>query len=76
MGSLGRAAVGMVLVVAIGVPIGWAMGRWWRVQAYFTDMVTIGLALPAYIWALLAIMWFGFGLKAPSSPWSSRPRPD
>ena len=63
--SLGRALVGLGLVVLIGVPVGWAMGRWWRVQAFLTDGVTIGLALPAYIWALLAIMWFGFGLKAP-----------
>ena len=49
----------------IGVPIGYAMGRWWRVQAFFTDIVTVGLALPAFIWALLAVMWFGFGNEAP-----------
>ena len=41
------------------------MGRWWRVQAYFTDIVTVGLALPAYIWVLLGVMWFGFGFRAP-----------
>ncbi len=28
-------------------------------------MVTVGLALPAYIWALLGVMWFGFGFRAP-----------
>lgn len=63
--SLQRAAIGLVLIVLIGVPIGYAMGRWWRVQAFFTDLVTVGLALPAYIWALLAVMWFGFGFRAP-----------
>jgi NitT/TauT family transport system permease protein len=63
--SLQRAAIGVGLVVAIGAPIGYAMGRWWRVQAFFTDLVTVGLALPAYIWALLAVMWFGFGSRAP-----------
>lgn len=63
--SLGRFALGMVFVVAIGVPLGYAMGRWWRVQAFFTDLVTVGIALPAFIWALLGIMWFGFGIKAP-----------
>jgi ABC-type nitrate/sulfonate/bicarbonate transport system permease component len=63
--SLGRTAVALCFVMAIGIPLGYMMGRWWRVQAYFTDLVTVGLAMPAYIWALLAIMWFGFGLKAP-----------
>jgi NitT/TauT family transport system permease protein len=63
--SLERAAVALVIVILIGVPVGYAMGRWWRVQAYFTDLVTVGLALPAFIWALLTVMWFGFGNKAP-----------
>ena len=63
--SLERTSIALVLIVLIGVPIGYAMGRWWRVQAFFTDIVTVGLALPAFIWALLAVMWFGFGNKAP-----------
>lgn len=63
--SLQRTAVALVIIIAIGVPLGYAMGRWWRVQAYFTDIVTVGIALPAYMWALLAVMWFGFGIRAP-----------
>jgi NitT/TauT family transport system permease protein len=63
--SLGRTAAALAIVVAIGVPVGYAMGRWWRVQAYFTDLVTVGIALPAYMWALLGVMWFGFGFRAP-----------
>jgi ABC-type nitrate/sulfonate/bicarbonate transport system permease component len=63
--SLTRTLLALVIVVAIGVPVGYAMGRWWRVQAYFTDVVTVGIALPAYMWALLAVMWFGYGIRAP-----------
>jgi ABC-type nitrate/sulfonate/bicarbonate transport system permease component len=63
--SLTRTAFALVFVVAIGIPVGYAMGRWWRVQAFFTDVVTVGIALPAYMWALLAVMWFGFGVRAP-----------
>lgn len=63
--SLTRTGAALVIIVAVGVPIGYAMGRWWRVQAYFTDLVTVGLALPAYMWALLGVMWFGFGFRAP-----------
>jgi NitT/TauT family transport system permease protein len=63
--SIGRTAAAMVAVTVVGVIVGYAMGRWWRVQAFFTDIVTVGLALPAFMWALLAVMWFGFGFRAP-----------
>jgi ABC-type nitrate/sulfonate/bicarbonate transport system permease component len=63
--SINRTAIALVFIILIGIPIGYAMGRWWRVQAYFTDLVTVGLAMPAYMWALLAVMWFGFGIRAP-----------
>jgi ABC-type nitrate/sulfonate/bicarbonate transport system permease component len=63
--SLTRTAIALVIIVAIGVPVGYAMGRWWRVQAFLTDLVTVGIALPAYMWALLGVMWFGFGIRAP-----------
>jgi NitT/TauT family transport system permease protein len=63
--TMERTAIGMLWVIAIAIPLGYAMGTWWRAQALFTDAVMIGLALPAYIWALLALMWFGFGATAP-----------
>lgn len=63
--SMERTGIAVFIVILIGVPVGYAMARWWRVQAYFTDVVTVGLAMPAYIWALLAVMWFGFGMRAP-----------
>jgi NitT/TauT family transport system permease protein len=63
--SLQRTGIALVFIIAIGVPLGFAMGRWWRVQAYFTDIITVGLALPAYMWALIGVMWFGFGFRAP-----------
>lgn len=63
--SLTRTAFALAIVVGIGLPLGYAMGRWWRVQAFLTDLVTVGIALPAYMWALLGVMWFGFGVRAP-----------
>jgi len=63
--SMRRSGIAVFLVILIGLPIGYLMGRWWRVQAYFTDLVTVLLAMPAYMWALLAVMWFGFGIRAP-----------
>ncbi len=63
--SLARAGVGLSIVLVVGLIIGYLMGRSWRVQAYFTDLVIVGIALPAFIWALLAVMWFGFGNIGP-----------
>jgi ABC-type nitrate/sulfonate/bicarbonate transport system permease component len=63
--SINRTGIALIFIILIGVPIGYAMGKWWRVQAYFTDLVTVGLAMPAYMWALLSVMWFGFGIRAP-----------
>lgn len=63
--SIQRTLLALALIILIGIPVGYAMGFWWRVQALLTDLVTVGIALPAYMWALLAIMWFGFGFRAP-----------
>ena len=63
--TLRRAAIALTAVLFLGVAIGWAMGRWWRVGAYFRDVNTILLALPAFIWALLAAIWWGFSEVGP-----------
>lgn len=63
--TLRRAAIALTTVLLLGVAIGWAMGRWWRVGAYFRDINTILLALPAFIWALLAAIWWGFSEVGP-----------
>ena len=65
MVSLARAGVAFTGVVLVALAVGFTMGRNWRVQAFFTDLVIVGIALPAFIWALLAVMWFGFGHVAP-----------
>ena len=71
--SINRTGIALIFIILIGVPVGYAMGRWWRVQAYFTDLVTVGLAMPAYMWALLSVMWFGFGIAPRCSPrWCQR----
>jgi ABC-type nitrate/sulfonate/bicarbonate transport system permease component len=63
--TLRRAAIALSAVLVLGVLIGWAMGRWWRVGAFCRDINTILLALPAFIWALLAAIWWGFSEVGP-----------
>ncbi|KWX67908.1 ABC transporter permease [Mycobacterium sp. NAZ190054] len=63
--TLRRAAIALTAVLVLGVLIGWAMGRWWRVGAFCRDINTVLLALPAFIWALLAAIWWGFSEVGP-----------
>ena len=44
--SINRTGIALIFIILIGVPVGYAMGRWWRGAAYFTDLVTVGLAMP------------------------------
>jgi ABC-type nitrate/sulfonate/bicarbonate transport system permease component len=63
--SLRRAGTALSIVLVLGILIGFAMGRWWRVRFFLNDLVLVGIALPAFIWALLGVMWWGFSNVAP-----------
>ena len=58
--TLKSAAFALSIILVVGILLGFAMGRWWPVRYFFTDLVMVGIALPAFIWALLAVMWWGF----------------
>jgi ABC-type nitrate/sulfonate/bicarbonate transport system permease component len=63
--TLRRAAVGLAWVLVIGTAVGIAMGRWWRARWVLSDLVMVGIALPAFMWALLSVMWWGFSDLGP-----------
>lgn len=63
--SLARAAIALSTVLVLGVAIGVAMARWWRVRYFFADLILVGITLPAFIWALLVVMWWGFSNIGP-----------
>lgn len=63
--SLVRAVIALTIVLVLGIAIGIAMARWWRVRYYFTDLILVGITLPAFIWALLVVMWWGFSNIGP-----------
>jgi NitT/TauT family transport system permease protein len=58
--TLQTAIVAMLIIVTVGTLIGFAMGRWWQVRYLLQDLVMVLIALPAFIWALLAVMWWAF----------------
>lgn len=63
--SMQRFAIGMLLSIVIGVVLGLAIGTSRVAADVLGDINLTGLAIPAVIWALLCVMWFGFGNTAP-----------
>ncbi|MEO8422544.1 MAG: ABC transporter permease subunit [Actinomycetota bacterium] len=63
--SLVRAVIGLAFVLVLGIAVGFAMAKWWRVRYVLTDLILVGITLPAFIWALLVVMWWGFSNIGP-----------
>jgi ABC-type nitrate/sulfonate/bicarbonate transport system permease component len=57
--------LGLGIALVAGVGLGLALGLSSAVRALLNDIVVVGLAVPGIIWALLAILWFGFSFKTP-----------
>jgi ABC-type nitrate/sulfonate/bicarbonate transport system permease component len=60
-----RFFTGLVIALVAGLVLGLAIGMWPLARALLKDTMTVGLAIPAIIWALLTALWFGFNWKAP-----------
>jgi ABC-type nitrate/sulfonate/bicarbonate transport system permease component len=56
---------GVAIAFVAGVVLGILIGMWPLARALLKDTMTVGLAIPAIIWALLTALWFGFAWKAP-----------
>ena len=60
-----RFLVGVAIAVVLGILIGLVVGSSSLTRALFSDIVLVGLSIPAIIWAFLSTMWFGFSWEAP-----------
>lgn len=63
--SMQRFGIGIGLSILIGTALGLAIGASRFLNDLLGDINLVGLSIPAVIWALLCIMWFGFGDTAP-----------
>lgn len=59
--SLGRVLAGVLLAVALGCPLGLALGASRRVQGALMPLVDFIRPIPPLAWIPLAIVWFGIG---------------
>ncbi|MFC5379272.1 ABC transporter permease [Aquipuribacter nitratireducens] len=63
--SMRRFGIGMAISVVAGAALGILIGSSQVGRDVLGDINLTGLAIPAIIWALLCVMWFGFGDLAP-----------
>jgi len=63
--SLGKIFLGFGVGVALGLPIGFLMGRSRYWKAFFHDPVIVVGSVPAITYAVLALVVFGIGLVGP-----------
>jgi NitT/TauT family transport system permease protein len=63
--SVLKTALGFVVAVLFGAPIGYLMGRsrYWR--AFFRDGVTVSGTIPALSYAVMSLIIFGISLQGP-----------
>ena len=62
--SLLRLVVGLAVGIAIGTPLGLWMAASKPVQRSIGSLMVALEALPPIVWLPLAILWFGFGMRA------------
>lgn len=60
-----RFLIGMALAIVIGGVLGLLIGSSRLMDDFLGDLNLVGLAIPAVIFAMLCVMWFGFGNMAP-----------
>lgn len=63
--TVAKTAVGFFVALVLGVLIGYLMGRYTFWNAYFQDLMTLSVAMPTLIYAVLALMIFGLSSGGP-----------
>jgi len=59
--TLYRVLLGFALAVIVGVPLGIAMARLRRAEAFFLPLVSTLMPIPSLAWVPVFILWFGLG---------------
>lgn len=62
--SLMRVGCGFLAALAIGLPLGLALGRSGRLRTLCTPVIELLRPIPPLAWIPLAILWFGIGLQS------------
>ena len=59
--TLYRVLLGMMLAVAVGLPLGILMGRFKPIEHFFMPLASALMPIPSLAWVPVFILWFGLG---------------
>jgi len=62
--TLLRVGIGLVITMLLGIAIGGAMGLSRKSEVFFDAWVMVGLTIPAIVYSILCLLWFGLNDRA------------
>ena len=62
--TLSRVFFGLLLTMLLGIAAGAAMGLFKRGEAFLDSWVTVGLTIPAIVYSIICLLWFGLTERA------------
>jgi NitT/TauT family transport system permease protein len=58
--TLLRVFLGLILTMVLGIGAGTIMGLFRKGEAFLDAWVTVGLTIPAIVYSIICLLWFGF----------------
>jgi NitT/TauT family transport system permease protein len=62
--TLMRVFLGLILTMVLGVATGGVMGLFKKGEAFLDAWVTVGLTIPAIVYSIICLLWFGLTERA------------
>ena len=59
-----RVFLGLILTMILGVATGAIMGLFKKGEAFLDAWVTVGLTIPAIVYSIICLLWFGLTERA------------
>lgn len=57
--TLIRVGFGLLVTMALGTVVGTVMGLSWKGEIYLDSIVMVGLTVPAIVYGIICVIWFG-----------------
>jgi NitT/TauT family transport system permease protein len=62
--TLFRVFLGLILTMVLGIAAGAVMGLFKKGEAFLDAWITVGLTIPAIVYSIICLLWFGLTERA------------